>query len=418
MEAEQKKIINKKEINGNIIVFIIFINIFPIIMANIFKKTSSAVPVAIISMIYVFQTILILAYFFKNKITLFDKTKKYIIILGIYTIIMILIQLYNYIIGELNVQDIINILSKFVTIFTLIILMTTVKINDKNLEKIYIFLVSLGGIACLYNFYFYREEIAGILNISSAYSVNIKSFFANRNQFGQFLCIAIIADFFLMKNNKKNIYKILCILFFINLMLTMSRTVIASAFIFVFTYFFLNKNAVNRMKYIAAIIMLVIIACILLNIFAPNIISGIDRIFFRTDTLDNASGRTEIWKIAVTNVLNNNPLFGIGRFRGIDILNEEGLDFTQFHNVFVESLVSGGILEVILLIYLIYMIIKKVIKSDLITKEKNFYISSIIAFLSIAMFESCNRFSMGYVDTIFTIFFITIPILRANNEGK
>ena len=91
------------------------------------------------------------------------------------------------------------------------------------------------------------------------------------------------------------------------------------------------------------------------------------------------------------------------------------MEFTQFHNIFIESYVSGGIFEVFVLLYLIISLFINFINNKFIDANRKIcYIASLISFIIIGIFESCNRFSIGYVDTLFTLFFVTIPILEIN----
>ena len=93
-----------------------------------------------------------------------------------------------------------------------------------------------------------------------------------------------------------------------------------------------------------------------------------------------------------------------------------GFSSHEFHSFYIETLVGGGIIDLLLhLIILIFISarIKVIYKND--RKIGALYFSAYISLLVYAMFESASIFSMGYVGTLFTIFIVTIPLLYSNN---
>lgn len=421
MEEQKKKIYSDNDttqIKPNIIIFIILINMLPVIVANFGRKESMAVPDIIVIIIYIIQMFVMLLYLCKRKVKINKITRKYIIVWSAITLILLMVQLYYYMFDQINIQDIMNVLSKYATVFIFIIIMFSVTMPKEDINKIFKFLLCIGLIACIYNFIFYFNEITNFLKIQTSYSVNIKSFFANRNQFAQFLVISTIANTFLIKENKQLKYKISISILLLNILFTMSRTAILVTFVFFAITYLYNKNIRDKLIIIISTLAIFILIIVFLYQFRPEILQDINTLFIRAENLENASGRADIWKAGLE-VGSTNVLLGVGRFRGIDILNSKGLDFTQFHNIFIESYVSGGLLELLVLIYLTIIILSNLNKNRYMDKNrKAIYISSFISFLVMGMFESCNRFSIGYVDTIFTIFFISIPILELNLANK
>ena len=57
-------------------------------------------------------------------------------------------------------------------------------------------------LACAYNIISNAENILLISNITNSYHVDFKSFFVNRNQFGSFLMVSLIAQFYLWHFNE------------------------------------------------------------------------------------------------------------------------------------------------------------------------------------------------------------------------
>lgn len=92
-----------------------------------------------------------------------------------------------------------------------------------------------------------------------------------------------------------------------------------------------------------------------------------------------------------------------------------GLPYTQFHNTYIEILVSGGILELIYVLYIYFNVYKKLINSDIDKKIRNRYLCFGISYFIYMLSESLGRFSIGYADTICMICFVTIPLLYSNS---
>lgn len=417
-----KKYLGKEriEIKAWLLIIIVILNVLPVIQANLFSKTignsSSELTVGIT---FVFELLLIAFYFIKYKIKFNKTTLKYMIVFSALIVILLITQIVIYFKGIFNARDIIDIGAKFCTITLLIIAFTSARIEKEELKKFFKFMVILGMIACLYNFIYYFSEIVGLLDIKNSYSVHIKSFFGNRNQFGLFLMMVTMSNFYLLVNekNKNNIiiYIITIIILLCNMLFTMSRTALgATAFFLIISLVSILKGK-RRFIAILSIIGVAIVIGISIFIIDPSLSQKIENLFIRPETITTGGGRTKIWQEGITIVLRENLISGVGRFAGVDQLNNYlltlGLHTSQFHSVYVETFVSGGILALIALIFMFGRNIYYLAKSRLPLEEKNVIICMIVTFMIIGIVESC-RFSMGYVDTIFTLMFFSIPILQ------
>ena len=107
----------------------------------------------------------------------------------------------------------------------------------------------------------------------------------------------------------------------------------------------------------------------------------------------------------------------MGRFQGTESLKFEKKSFSQFHNIYVDSLVTGGIVELLFVLYIYGFVIRKIFKSNIEKKYKNLYLTMFITFAIYICFESFGRFSIGASDTLCLIFFVTIPLLHANSSN-
>ena len=111
---------------------------------------------------------------------------------------------------------------------------------------------------------------------------------------------------------------------------------------------------------------------------------------------------------------------GVGRFKGIE-LNKTvyNSDLEYFHSLYVETLVTYGVIGIILMAVLFKFIIKG-IKKCFLKEHKNVLLTAIGVFLVISIFETTTRFSIGYADMMSMIYFITVPIVfsNANKDSK
>lgn len=409
----------KDKINLPIILFfIILINYIPLIIPNMISKESHGVGTIPMVICFGIECILLFFYFL-NKIEITKEMKKNIWILSIISLILLIIQIKNFIIGEYQIMDLANIACQFVNILLLFIAVLNMKSEEKYISYFMNALVIFGILSCLNNIILYFDEILQTLGFQKgAYMVNIKSFFANRNQFAFFMYVAIIADIFLILKENKLIHKLLLILFFVNLFFTMSRTGILAVGIFIFIYFLLTDKLNRKTKFILLVLgifCLIGMIC-LINELNPTLIQKL----VRFERIKDLSGRTDIWERGI-NLLKEKPiniLFGVGRFKGIEELHFEEKSFSQFHNIYIDSLVTGGIVELLFVLYIYGFVLRKIFKSNIDKKYKNLYLTMFITFAIYICFESFGRFSIGSSDTLCLIFFVTIPLLHANSCRK
>lgn len=406
----------KDKINLPIILFfVILINFIPLILPNMISKESHGVGVVPMVICFVVECIALIAYFFK-KIEITKEMKKNILILIIISFILCVIQIKNFVTNKLEIMDIFNIGCQFINVVLLFVAIMNLKIEENDIFSFMKAMLIFGIIACVQNMILYFNEILQTIGLQDGeFMVNIKGFFANRNQFAFFIYIMIIANMFIILKENKLFYKLILGLLFINLFFTMSRTGILVVGIFAFIYFLTIDKINKKTKFI--LIILAIIGLIgiifIVNEVNPILIQKLARF----DRIKDLSGRTEIWARGI-NLLKETPInmiFGVGRFQGTELLSFETKSFTQFHNIYIDSLITGGIMELIYIIYIYGVVIKNIFKSEINKEYKKLYLSMFITFAIYICFESFGRFSIGASDTLCLIFFVTIPLLHANS---
>ncbi|MFH7818869.1 O-antigen ligase family protein [Neobacillus thermocopriae] len=328
-----------------------------------------------------------------------------------FTIIYFLIQLMPLFINsfkgiEINYQDYINIIAKSLNYFIFFGLILSIKIKKMQFKYFLRYFIYFSIIACIYNLISNFGDITNIGNITSGYEVTLKSFFVNKNQFGAFLFVSIIAFYYFLSGKKiKMLDVLILLLFIINLILTMSRGAILATIIF-FIFFYLQH--LKHIKLIAPIIIFLSITSLVI-LSSDRIITFIKNNIIRVDA--GVTGRTEIWDMGMNIYVQNNFLNGVGYFTGLDLAKGQGFQFEEFHSLYIDTLVSGGIIELFFIFILLgYIFIHCITKCPEIGYKK-IYLASFFGILALGIFESISFFTLGYVGTLFTVFYISIPLL-------
>lgn len=419
--AKNKERTKTTNILPMLLFIVVLINYLPIIKLNFFVKTSNAIGVKSMAISLAIECIILLLYYLKKVKIKKEMIVNFFVLLGV-TIISSIIQIINYFNNELKILDLANIICKFINIFLLYILVMGVKIEEKSINSFMKAIVFMGIVACIQNIILYYDDILGHLGLveGTIKFLPCKSFFPQKNPFAFFLYISIISTIFLLQKDSKIIYKIFLFgilgLFLFNLVLTFSRTGTAITLAFLALFFLVTNKIDMKTKFVIMILGIIIILAGICYFeeYNPELLDKL----LRLDSIKTFTGRTEFWDLS-KEMLKESPvniLFGVGRFKAVTLI--EKYKVTQFHNTYVEFLVSGGILELLYLLSFYIIILIKIVRSDIKTKYKCVYIPMILTFFVYMLFESLGRFSIGWSDTICIIYFITIPLLHVNSYKK
>ena len=390
---------------GPVLFYCIVLSLLPILISHGDSKY-----IILVGVFSVLQYLILLFYYSPHFIFGINKT------LLLFSLIFMISQTFTLLFTsfsnniEINNFDFINIFVRFITILLFVCIPMQFSISQKSLEKFMFGIVFLGIVACIYNIIVNFDGLLNITSINNSYEATFKSFFPNRNIFGQLLLFCIIANTYLFIKKSSLIYLFNYLILGLNLFTSFSRTAIASASIFLLLLliYYLKRRFLLTLfiSFFVIIISTIIISNENISVFLTNNL-------FRLE--NGTSGRTALWELGFQILKESNLIFGVGYLTGVNILNKLGLP-EQFHSFYIETLVGGGIIDLILHFVLILFIIEKIYK--IYKKEQitgYIFFSAYIAFLFYAFFESASFFSMGYVDSLFRIFLITIPLLYANN---
>ncbi|MFA9396913.1 MAG: O-antigen ligase family protein [Clostridiaceae bacterium] len=396
---------------GSVLFFCIVFSLFPVLITSLISSAfiASSLYSILVGMVFLIQSVILFFYFWMWKQKPVDK--KLFIMAWLFMISQTMTLLISSVNGlKIESFDFINVFARFISFFIFVSIPYKYNISKKGIERFMCYIVMFGFIACLYNMVVNFSGLKNILNISNPYAVDFKSFYLGRNGFAQLLFFSTVANTFLFFK-RRSFYNWVCyILFAFNIFATLSRTVTASVglFLLIFCLIYYRKKLLSK-------IILIIFAIIFIFTIASNAtISGfIVNMLIRSDV--GTSGRSDLWRTAIEMLNQNNWFFGIGYITSSTLLNNM-CNLDQFHNFYIETLVGGGLIDLLLHVIVFKFVsgnIKRIYKND--RTAGIVFTSSFTVMFFYAFFESISFFSIGYVDSIFRIFFITVPLLYSNN---
>lgn len=437
-----------------LLIGMIIINFLPLWVINAFVKHTPSESSTVIEVACMMIEFLTLFLFFVIHYKEVKFNKKKILMLCTVTFVMFLAQIKNYVQGVFYFKDILNIGIFFVNVFFFYIIIYDYKIKEKVVLKFYKFIVYFALFAILWNtVMFFNEIIAqvGIINSNFDYSAinNIKGFFGNRAALSFTILLAIISNELLKQyKDSSKINLLYKVLFYFGIWSTHSKTsFILMVLLYLFFIIIDNKKIIK--KVLLSLVLITISVFGFLNVlgyFPKNIEKDIEQVIIiseeekENDVVENReesnsklnelvvgknrlyklSGRTAIWE-SVAEHLKNSPIdliFGVGKFSSARFLTVDGKLYQHFHNLAIELIMTGGLIELAYVVVIFGTVIKKIFKSDLMRNVKLIYFSSFGMYLIISMMETYGKFSIGYHDVLCLVFFIAIPLLHANSEKE
>lgn len=391
-----------------IFILLILSSMVPLLTINFFPNFFLSTTILNI-LVIMFQLALVTYYFIKINRFRFEKST-FITTIVLFSIAFIVIIFQSFVLNKtVFISDLIDVMSIPLSIVIFILFLMISDYEEEDLYKFHKFIVALGLVASVYNIVANVDQFKLFLTNANVYNINFKSFFTNRNSFGNLLTLSIASGYLLVrKNSNIKTYLVLVFLSF-NLILTFSRSSILFLIIF---YFIMNFNQHHVKK-----ILYIFIAFVVLMSSASFFSVGRDFIkkyIIRSDY--GTASRNHVWKIGLDYIKNTNILFGGGLNNGLPYLKLMGFDLPSFHNLYIEILVIGG--AVLGLVYLVLH--KKIVQIYYNVYKTNnnlgiFYFAVLISLLVNYFFESLRIFTLGYQGTLLTIYFASVPLLYIRN---
>lgn len=404
-----KEGLTKKEKHASKALFLaIVIMLLPFFLCNTILKNDSFILFFMV-IAYFFQLVILVVAFQRY----YRGINKETILLFCWLLFFQLSTIFNDLrIGiSVSIQDIAGLVAKCVNFIMLYGLMRNVRLKKSQVNQFMEYFVNFSVFACVYNFIVYWPEIIRMAVIKNTYDLNLQSFFTNRNQFGAFLFVAIIFhSYIVMEKGIKAKNVMVYILQLVSVVLTMSRGAILVCVLFI--GLLLLKNMKQRRTMLIIICGVFFGGMVLMYVLSrANIMEYILRIFVRTDS--GLTGRDKIWKTGVA-IWSNNFFSGVGFYSGVNYAKESGFSYGQFHSMIMDALVSGGVAELLFLIVIFVRVVGLIRRKCEDEKYRNICFISLFCVLVLGLVESVNFFSIGYADSLWTISFVSLPLILAN----
>jgi len=374
-----------------------------IIAMHVLNNTAYLAPLYAVA--FVAQFIVLFFALSRNKATILKSSSG---LIAIYAVILLIPLGRNLIVGiQTNIYDYFSLVIKCVNFTMYYLLMQNICIKRESVSRFMRIIVVISIIACVYSLIADRRIILSIGSVSNTYAVNVRGFFANRNQFSSFLLTALLANCYLYidaGSRKLNILaftlQILCIA------ITFSRGALFSIIIVFGLLFLQTRKGYKKILFaIFAVLLCFVVA------MGSGLLDFITKNYVRISDLD--SGRVTLWKYA-WGIAKDNYFAGVGFYTGADIAMADGMLNTQFHSMYMDLLVGGGVFELCFVMATLFSVYKKCVRKCSDKRYVLVFRAAFLVFLLRAGIESLSVFSLGYADTLYSIFYISMPILIAN----
>lgn len=236
------------------------------------------------------------------------------------------------------------------------------------------------------------------LKVFSRRENRLNSVFFNANYYAmmiEFIIMMIGYKIFGTKNLKKQLYYfIVALLNFFMLYMTGCRTALIATAIAMIIFLIVNRNY--------RICTLIFIGCVFIGVYFlinPDQFPRIEKI------VDNFAVRTKIWQAAIKGIIAH-PLFGQGPMTYMMIFEQYGGHNTQHaHNVYLDPLLSFGIVGISILIPYIIDNCKRLF---ILYKNKISYryVALVISFITVVLIHGILDYTIFWIHTGLLFLFI------------
>ncbi len=390
---------------GRAVFLLILIAVLPVALIMTF---SPPVPLfAGVALGYVVQLVVVVAVSLRLRAKPRDPWVWIALLYGISQLVTLAVSNLRF--GALEYMDLINAVSKSVGVLMFAGLAQAVATTNRGIEVLLRGIVGLALVSVVVNLVLNIGELGSLSAEQSSYTVSFSSFFGNRNQYGSFLFLSIVAHALLLTlRGARWVTPLVFAAQIASLILTMSRGALAATVVFflAFTIF----RFVKRPGHLVRLALLGLLAAGV--IYYSGAVKAVNDLFVREDS--GLSGRDELWSTGLHIWSTNDVLFGVGTFRGQQIAESLGMEFSEFHSFYVETLVSGGVVEFGLLMAIFAFVAFGIVPRTPESAVRHGLYAGGLAISALSMFESISFFTIGFVGTIFTVFVVTLPIMLAN----
>lgn len=318
--------------------------------------------------------------------------------------------------GEYASEDLIALIAKVLGVVFLAGATSTVHLSPSSLGRFLRGILCVTAVAATYNLVANWSSFSTTTLVSSSYQLDYRGFFANRNQFGHFLFLSLLTHLLYLQTRRWRLWNYaLMVLQALSLLLTMSRGSLAAVIVMLTMLIAVRyRRRPNVMTFTVFASLTIVIAGYALLPAEP--FNATVDLIVRPDA--GLAGRGTLWSAGLAVWSATSLIFGTGSFLGVTLAQDAGMVHSEFHNFFVETLVSGGLIELTLILSVILAVARRLWKSVAPDEIKQVYFSGYLGLLFIVAFESVSFFTVGFVGTIYTIFFVSLPLILAASHPR
>lgn len=288
---------------------------------------------------------------------------------------------------------------------TFFVFTSSFSLKESDICKIFRSYVVLITIFCGLNVYLNGLEMVHFLTgrvVSN--KISFASIFSNRNSFGFYLYFAFAQALHLYRSSKRKKYLAALFLISTNLAFTLSRASILSTLAFSVIFNFIRSKR-NRFLHLFIGLFGFGVAVLIMNTIPifENLWNSIVR--------GGSSGRIDLW-IYGTNLISKRPLLGYGYGSSSGLLEIGEFSLKSFHNAYINILVDGGIVFLMMYIgIIVYLILigLKILKKDRLAGTT--FVSLTLSYCIYSLFESNILFSASPSASVATVTLSALPIL-------
>lgn len=283
-----------------------------------------------------------------------------------------------------------------------------IRTNQESIELFFKFVIAFLVLSSIYNLIINQSSIINLSLISSTYETDFRAFFFNRNVFGFMMALGLAVTTYMWGNHKKIRYVLAGVVLASSLFLTMSRGALLFLFIFLFIYILLKSRSRIRALMVILIVIAVSLPAIASNSFLQDNI-------IRAESGD--TGRGELQEHGLNYYLNNNLLLGSGQ--GAVNALENDMGHTSYHNLYIETLVTQGMLGIVIIILGILFSYSTIRKLKYINRSMYiFFFACLLAYVPYVFFEALPLFYATPNSVLITCVLIIFPLVLSNSIAR
>lgn len=291
--------------------------------------------------------------------------------------------------------------------------------SEKEFHRIMNLLVILGMVACTYNIFVNWDRLLMIAHRPSLYITYrsmFRSFFSTKSVFAMLVFFSSCAALYFVSINRRKYY-IFYLFFFINIILSGARSIIAVTFLALLGFEIRNK------KFVYTIVALIVaLSAIYFVVHAMGKNNFIDAFLFHDRSgSDISSGRFGAWQtfFEQTNNMRLMVGYGFGSSNLLPGIYSRHFNYGSFHSMYIDCVCQGGLVYLAIMLYLLIDSARSMWKSRVPRQIKVLFGIMMLGYSAIMLTDSLGTlFETQVWSFLSTILIISLPRGVDVQEGE